>query len=283
MEIGTYMKNRRYWEALMWISFFTINWVANVGVVWLEMERHSSDQPIWEPMVWEGSSAIMFLLLIPLMLQVLRWFPLNREHWRRSLLAHLGMTVPFTLLHVTGMVAIRELVYAWMGRGYDFGPWDSELFYEYLKDFRSYAYFLAIVTLYRLIIRRWQGEAEFLSQGAEESEPQPVSDRFLVKKLGREFLVRVEDIDWVESAGNYVNLHVGKRVYPLRETMTAIESRLQPQGFLRVHRSNIVNLERVSELLPLDSGDASLRLQDNQEVAVSRRYRKQLRDALAGG
>jgi len=107
---------------------------------------------------------------------------------------------------------------------------------------------------------------------------QPVVDRFLVKKLGREFLVRVADIDWIEASGNYVNLRVGTRAYPLRETMAGIESRLAGAGFMRVHRSAIVNLDRVQEIVPFDTGDGEIRLAGEVRVPVSRRYRKELRE-----
>ena len=109
----------------------------------------------------------------------------------------------------------------------------------------------------------------------------PISDRFLIKKLGREFLVRLDEIDWIESCGNYVNLHVGDRVYPLRDTMTSISERLEPHGFQRIHRSAIVNLDRVAEIVASDSGDGEARLSSNATVPVSRRFRKELRDRLA--
>jgi DNA-binding LytR/AlgR family response regulator len=102
----------------------------------------------------------------------------------------------------------------------------------------------------------------------------------LIKKLGREFLVRVDDIDWIEASGNYVNLHVGSQVYPLRETMTGITERMQPQGFQRVHRSAVVNLDRVAEIVPFESGDGEARLASGARVPVSRRYRKELRERI---
>lgn len=137
-----------------------------------------------------------------------------------------------------------------------------------------------MIYLYRFVIRRLRGEAEFLTEEREQAAPQPVTDRFLVKKLGREFLVKVEDIDWIEAAGNYVNLNVGSRAYPLRETMTGIEEKLTASGFVRVHRSAIVNLDRVAEIVPFETGDGEARLRSDVRVPVSRRYRKILRDQL---
>ena len=140
---------------------------------------------------------------------------------------------------------------------------------------------IVIVYLYRFILRRLQGEAGFLEEEQDDKPGTGMSDRFLVKKLGREFLVRIDEIDWIESSGNYVNLHVGTRVFPLRETMTRIDERLLPLGFLRVHRSAIVNLDRVAEIVAFDTGDGEARLQTYARVPVSRRFRQELRERLA--
>lgn len=235
----------------------------------------------WEPWAWESSSAIAWLALIPLVVAFNRRFPLQTGRFRRSIPAHLLFTVPVSLLHVLGMVALRELANAWMGGNYDFGEWSAGLGYEYLKAVRTYAAFLAVIYLNRFVLRRWQGEAEFISEGNEDVAAEPVTDRFLVKKLGREFLVKVDHIDWIEASGNYVNLHVGERLYPLRETLAGILLKLDGKGFARVHRSAIVNLDRIREIEPFDTGDARAHLLEGGVVPVSRRYRQELKDRLA--
>jgi DNA-binding LytR/AlgR family response regulator len=75
-----------------------------------------------------------------------------------------------------------------------------------------------------------------------------------------------------------VNLHVRGRDYPLRTTMAAIEERLDPARFVRVHRSHVVNLDYLAEIEPLDAGDARLKLRDGTNVPCSRRYRARLRE-----
>ena len=76
------------------------------------------------------------------------------------------------------------------------------------------------------------------------------SDRMVVKFGGRLFVLRADVIDWVEAAGNYVRVHVGTESHLLRDTMNAIEARLSSDIFFRIHRSRIVNIERVKELQP---------------------------------
>lgn len=281
MSLDQYEQHRRGWEAALWTAFFLVNWLAGTWVVWLEFQREGSATPLWQPLLWEGSSNLMQLLLLPLILVWDRRFPLEPGRLRRNAVIHVGLSAVFSLLHVVGMVAIRKLVYAWQGLHYSFGHWPAELWYEYLKDFRSYAYILGVFYLYRFILRRVRGEAGFLSEESEREAPRPVIDRFLVKKLGREFLVKVDDIEWIEAAGNYVNLNVGSRAYPLRETMTNIAERLADAGFLRVHRSAIVNLDHVAQIVPYDTGDGEAHLVNGERVPVSRRYRKALRERLS--
>ena len=283
MTLQSYLRHRRVFEAGLWILLFAINWLANVAVVRTDLARAGLSYQAWEPVVWEGTSGLVLLGLIPVILWFDNRFSLAKPALGRNLLAHAAFTVPYSLAHILLMVGLRKLVYASAGATYEFGPWPGEFVYEYLKDFRSYALFLTIIYLYRFVLRRLQGEAEFLSEGREENDPAPVTDRFLVRKLGRDFLIRVGEIDWVEASGNYVNLYVGKRAYPLRETMTGIEQRLTPHGFARVHRSAIVNLDRISAITPGDTGDGTVQLETEALVPVSRRYRKILRERIQAG
>lgn len=281
MTVNEYMGRRSAYEPALWAGFLFLNWLANAWVSWTDVNRAGLSFEFWEVAVWEGTSAIVMLGLVPLVLLCDRRFPLRRDAIWPNLAMHFLCTVPFSAIHVLGMVGLRKLFYGWADSVYTFGDLQVEMIYEYLKDLRSYFVILALAYLYRFVLRRIQGEAGFLMQGREENEPEPITDRFLVKKLGREFLVRVADIDWIESSGNYVNLHVGGRVYPLRETMASIDARLAAQDFLRVHRSAIVNLRQVAEIVPFETGDGEVRLVSSDTVPISRRYRKQLKERLA--
>ena len=129
------------------------------------------------------------------------------------------------------------------------------------------------------MLLRLQGEARLLVEPDEGPALEPVErpDRFLVRKLGKEFLVAANDIEFLQASGNYVNLHVRGRDYPLRSTMAAIEPRMDPARFVRVHRSYMVNLDCIAEIEPLDTGDARLLLRDGSTVPCSRRYRGALK------
>jgi two-component system LytT family response regulator len=105
-------------------------------------------------------------------------------------------------------------------------------------------------------------------------------DRLLVKASGRVLFLKTEDIDWIEAAGNYVRLHVGRESHLLRETMNTIETKLDPARFLRIHRSTIVNLDRIKEMQPWFSGEYVVLLKDGTELRLSRGYRDKFDERL---
>lgn len=105
-------------------------------------------------------------------------------------------------------------------------------------------------------------------------------DRIVVKSRGRVSFVSVRDIRWIEAEGNYARLHVSDGDHLIRETMASLERRLDPKRFARVHRSAIVNLDRVREIQPWFKGDLMVILDTGEEVALSRKYRKKLRERL---
>jgi two-component system LytT family response regulator len=109
---------------------------------------------------------------------------------------------------------------------------------------------------------------------------QPRSDRLVVKSGGRLFFLRADEIDWVEAAGNYVRLHVGNSSHLLRETMTSIESRLDPEKFFRIHRCRIVNMDRIQELQPWLNGEYAVVLRTGERLTLSRGYREKLQERL---
>jgi two-component system LytT family response regulator len=106
------------------------------------------------------------------------------------------------------------------------------------------------------------------------------AQRLVVKSSGRVYFVRTADIDWCEAAGNYVRLHVGPLEHLLREAMSRLESRLDPQQFFRIHRSTIVNVDRIQELRSSFGGESVVVLRDGTRLTLSRGYRESLQSRL---
>jgi two-component system LytT family response regulator len=101
-------------------------------------------------------------------------------------------------------------------------------------------------------------------------------ERIVVKSSGRVFFIKTDEIDWIEAAGNYLKLHVGRDAHLIRETMQSIEAKLDPEKFFRIHRSTLVQIDRIKELHPLFGGDYAVILRNGTELNLSRNYRERL-------
>ncbi|SPE31444.1 Two component transcriptional regulator, LytTR family [Candidatus Sulfopaludibacter sp. SbA3] len=117
--------------------------------------------------------------------------------------------------------------------------------------------------------------------GANRNERTPPgNDRLTIKVNGRVVILKTGDVDWVEAAGVYVELHAGKKVYLHRASITEMEGQLVSARFVRIHRSTLVNLDRVRELRPATHGEFHVLLSDGRELKLSRGYRHRLEEQL---
>jgi two-component system, LytTR family, response regulator len=122
------------------------------------------------------------------------------------------------------------------------------------------------------IAQRVRQVAADLQVGTSPSKGAAV-DRLPIKINGRIMVIRVTDVDWVEADGDYVSVHVGGKIWLVRETIAAMELRLALSGFVRIHRSTLVNAERVKELQLQDKGEYTVVLNDGTELKLTRHYR----------
>ena len=274
---------RRPAEAAFWVLVLGLQAGFASVVTWLDQGARLGRGWGWFA-VLESTSVLAIGALVPAVAAFERRFPLGRQHLGRHLAWHLAATVPFCLLHVLLMVGLSQLAFGLAGEDYRVRNWAAAFGYEYLKDVRTYALILLAFWSYRLLLLRLQGEARLLDPpeppaGAPPPAPAPAParpERFLVRKLRKEFLVAASDIDWLQAQGNYVALRVQGHEYLLRSTLADFLAQLDPARFVRVHRSYAVNLDRVAEITPLEAGDARLKMRDGGEVPCSRRYREAL-------
>lgn len=120
-------------------------------------------------------------------------------------------------------------------------------------------------------------------QGLEPGGGGASEGRLVVKSQGKIRFVSVDDVDWIEAAGNYVRLHLSDGGSELvRETMTRLEEHLDPDRFVRIHRSSIVNLDRVEEIRHWSSGEYIVEMEDGTELKLTRTYRERIMDRVLG-
>jgi DNA-binding LytR/AlgR family response regulator len=285
MSLQRYLALRRRFELGFWLLFFLGHWLANAALADAGLRASGVLHPAWRPLVDEGSRMLAIAMLLPAILAFDRRFPLRLASLRRTLPAHIAATIVYSVAVAVLMRALRVLGHAAAGQDHAFGPWLASLPYDYLVNARDYLGLLAIVYLYRFILLRLQGEASLLAEPEHGAMAEPDQrlqrpQRLLIRKLGKEFLVNIDHIEWLAAAGNYVNLHIADKVYPLRGTMAGIEHLLDPQRFVRVHRGFIVNLDQVAEIEPTDGGEARIRMVGGAQIPFSRRYRSALRGRL---
>jgi len=104
--------------------------------------------------------------------------------------------------------------------------------------------------------------------------------RLTIKLTGRTILLPTDEIDWIETHGNYLKVHAGRESHLIRGTMQSLETKLNPEKFIRVHRSVIVNVEKIKEIYPRSNGDQDLVLQNGRQLMLSRNYRDKFFAAL---
>ncbi|MBV9879708.1 MAG: response regulator transcription factor [Gemmatirosa sp.] len=106
------------------------------------------------------------------------------------------------------------------------------------------------------------------------------AERFVVRRDGRLYFVRTTDVDWIDAEGNYVRLHAAGTAHLVRDTLGGVEARLDPERFVRVHRSAIVNVDRIAMLEPYFHGEYVVTMRDGTKLTSSRSYSGRLRALL---
>lgn len=272
------------YTVLLFALYLFVNNTINATSVWMEQTRNNNvpNFLLWEPFVWEYSSLLATILALPILVTFARRFPPTFTRLKRWIAMHCVGALTFSVVHIFLMVWMRKFIYAAQNRHYDFGYVPTEFLYEFRKDAWGYITALIFYCLAKFIYRRLKGEANWVEDSKISTlSTVPVPDHLLVKKLDKEFLVKVDDIEWMEAAGNYVNLHSGGRIYPLRSTLSRLCEKLEGKGFSRTHRSFAINHHFVQSITTQASGDSEIRLLNGNTLPLSRRYKSYFKQNLS--
>lgn len=258
----------------MLIAYAFVQAAANIASSVADDRRHGGDLTTGFAALYELSSLAGWLVL----LMPIWWASVNfrppRFSWPVALALHAAMTVPVSLGHVAIMFAIRFAVFAALGMQYDVGALSETLLYEYRKDAASYVLLaLAMAAVHWLVER--QAAAQDQAQA-----PADAGQRHRLLTLGDgpvQMRVPLDEIDLLEAAGNYVEVHWGGRQILHRATLSSLERELAGAGFVRIHRSRIVRSAAIRRIHGGPSGDFIVTLADGRELRGSRRYRAGLR------
>lgn len=241
--------------------------VYTVGRSWLAGLILAGDGGLLPSLGAELRALIVWALATPLIVASARRFPLPHSRWRRNAAIHLAASVVFIYL-LQLLVGAPHLLS---------GAWDlSTLLRHGVTAFVAYYHLAGLV--YGLILGlALLVEARRAAPSAASAAIPEYLDRLAVKTATGIVVVDVGEIDWIQADGDYVRLHTTSRELLLRETLKSLEERLDPARFVRIHRSSMVNVQRVRRLHPQFHGDYEVVLEDGTELRLSRTRR----DALA--
>jgi two-component system LytT family response regulator len=193
-----------------------------------------------------------------------------------EVLAAIGEHRPFVVVFVTAYDAYALEAFDVQALDYVLKPFDDRRFQRALDRAKDQIRHARIDHLANELVHVMGGGAATDKPAA----PEPV-ERIVIRDGGRTVFVPLAEIDWIEAADYYVQLHVGAKTYLHREPMRDLEARLDPRRFVRIHRSTIVAIDRVAELRPSAHGDHCVRLRDGTDLKLSRARRGRLRVLLA--
>ena len=189
----------------------------------------------------------------------------------------------FKVIETIGVDRMPPTVFVTAYDEYAVRAFDVQALDYLLKPFGRQRFQSALERARKHLDRERKGAmAERLAQLLRTGRPPQSAEgtRLLIKSGGRVSFVDVDQIDWVEAEGNYVRLHVGDQIHMLRETMNRLIERIGAQRFFRIHRSRIVNITRVKELLIAGGGEYHVVLWNGTKIGLSRLYRDALQEQL---
>ena len=220
----------------------------------------------WEPWVWEFTSiAYWIAILLPLWRLAIPLQP-PRFGWPAVLLAYLALTLIVSVAHLATLAALRPPIYALLGSHYT-PDWSwSQITYEYPKDLLVTLMFIGV----GVGVNEW---AQAANAPVDGPAPQVPPYRLEVRDGARTHWFAPSEIERIEAAGNYVELHGARGQVLHRATLTAVEAELAGHGFVRIHRSRLVRRAAVTAVATTASGDFEATMASGARVAGSRRFR----------
>ena len=233
--------------------------------------RLGSPHNLWEPTLWNVTSAIVGVAVLPLVRRGALLFCDRPIRPLTAAAAFVALALAYSALHIAGMGVLREFAYALGGWSYTF-PWERQIPYELRKDLFSY---LVLAVIFWFAERPAAAAPAQVEQATPKVTAAPAAKPELWLRDGRtSVLIDAGEIVSVSSAGNYVEYELTEqRKHLIRATLQAEEARLAPFGIARVHRSRLLNLKRIVALQWRPSGDFEVRLDTGEIVLGSRRFK----------
>lgn len=266
-----------------WVAFLIILQPGNI----FRAAQADIPLPFSQELLRIAGASLLGAAVTPLLLELTRRFPVEGSRRRRHALIHTVSIICLSLV----LIGIAQVLAAWLLTGRDprlQAPLDRQIVTD--APLLILCMSALVASAHAVIFwRRAEQESLLLAQARNQvsratdaAAPKAYLTTVMVKTRGRTLLLAVRDIDWVETQGNYLALHIGPTTHLIRETLAGFESSLDPKHFARIHRTTLVASDRVQEIAPLSNGDASILLRDGTQLRLSRKYRGGAASLLVG-
>lgn len=257
------------WVAVFMFAGFLVDVLSSAT----ELSRANSAFPIEKVIIFEATGFGVFLALFPLIAWLASHATPGQHDWRFIIPFHLGASIAVSLIHVTGMVAIRKLIFlAVYPEPYIFTDnFLRDFIYEYRKGALAYA-----VILFCIIFGRQLDQQRRELEAAREDALR--TNRITLKCGGRSIRIDASQVSRVKSASNYAEVTANGKTHLVRATLSSIERQLIDAGApaIRVHRSYVANTDHIKAIRPTGEGDVKIEMSDGAVIPGSRRYRDRL-------
>lgn len=259
---------RRLGEAVFFVVLVAILWTADTLTKFSQLRFLGYTPDSFRLITEQATSAVVVLLLVPVVAWWLTRFPLQRGRLVAAAAGHLLGSVLFAIAHYFLMVGLRYAVFLVAGKHYVFSDyWFRNLVIEYQKDIKIYVVTVGIIAAYRYV----------RAMHASASAATVTTDRMVVQTGKGETIIRRDDIEYLEAARNYVTVSTGVREFLVRNTLAKLEEQLAPGQIVRTHRSYLVNIDKIEEIRSTDTGSYEIHLESGKTVPLSRGYRDAFR------
>ena len=254
------------WRLLAVVAaFVALVDLVNVLTALHDAARRGDALAPWEPITWEATSGVAEVIACPIIFAAIRRAPPGSPGWGRVLLIHATASAAFSALHVGIMTGLRMAIYGVVGLRYQMEA--GAFVYEYRKDL------LAYLVLGGALHAMRSGRARSAHQAVDRPAPPHPRATFDIVEASRTLRVPLQEILAIRSAGNYVEFLLADARRPLmRSTLQELSNSLSADGFLRTHRSWLVNTGRIVSLERAGSGAQVAVLDAGVRVPISRRF-----------
>lgn len=261
-------RNERFaWLIITVLAAITA--AVNALTIITDAERRDQEINVVLPWITEYTSVFFIVLLVPVIALMVRRHPIIEASWKRAIPLHIAFSLLFSAAHVSGMVMARKLVYRVI-YSLDYNFFDDvvrDLLFEYRKDAVTYI-------LLTLVLHGVRGMAK-RDEALKAAQPRKKRDRLAIKSGGRTIWLETEDFEYAKAAGNYVEIHTAAGMHLVRSGLGKLNKLLLEAGLktAHVHRSYVVNVEKIASITPTGDGDAEISLTSGVKLPGSRRYR----------